>query len=260
MYATETKSITQIRTFKVIDGNKKVKLNKDGTECRITNHKQSEVSSEVYAFDTKEELKAIYKVLDKRIEGTTGQKKQIACRNKLLFLIGMNVGLRASDLRVLKWSYFIENIEADGRIVFRNDYTLMPQKTKNKRKFVTLSFNSTVTKALEWYNGLYPVDDLDAYIFTSRKGNEPMTIQSLCRLVKDTAEMAGITKNIGSHSLRKTWGFWIWHTAEDKSYALTLLMRAFNHSSQDTTLKYIGIMKKEIDTMYKSIDLGIDYI
>ena len=101
---------------------------------------------------------------------------------------------------------------------------------------------------------------MNDYLFASRKGDEPIVVQSLCRIIKDTAIEAGIKQNIGSHSLRKTWGFWCFHEAEDKNKALVILQRCFNHSSTQVTMKYIGLMDDEISDMYNSIELGFDMI
>ena len=111
-----------------------------------------------------EEIKAIIDVLNNRInEATNDNQKQIACRNKMLFLIGVNVGLRASDLTQLRWSYFYEN-----DMTFKKSYVLQPKKQKKTGKFVEIFFNKTVKKAIENYVNDYPVEDLDGYLFTEK--------------------------------------------------------------------------------------------
>ena len=55
-------------------------------------------------------------VFNKRIEkAPDDNKRMIACRNKMLFLIGINVGLRASDLVSLKWNFFLNTNFASKR-------------------------------------------------------------------------------------------------------------------------------------------------
>ena len=63
-----------------------------------------------------------------------------------------------------------------------------------------------------------------------------------------------------SFRLRKTFGFWSWHNAEDKNKALVILQMIFNHSSTQTTAKYIGVLDDEMEDMFNSIDLGLDMI
>lgn len=241
------------RNFTVTFNDTGCKINKDGTECKISNHKELGVSSEVYAFKTEEEIAAVIRVFDQRIQNASDDdKKQIARRNKLLFVIGINLGIRASDLRSLKWNFFFEEI--DGEIKFRDYYSIQPKKTKNK--YVKLFFNQTVKKAIESYTSYYPVQDLDSFLFPSRKGDEPILERSMCRIIKDAASDAGIKQNIGSHSLRKTFGFWCWHNASNPDKALVLLQQIFNHSSTQITLRYIGVLHEEMEDMFDSIELG----
>ena len=131
-------------------------------------------------------------------------------------------------------------------------------KQRKQKKFVKLFFNDAVKNAINSYIEKYPIDNLDDYLFTSRKGDEPIEVSSLCRIVKSTAVEAGIEQNIGSHSLRKTFGFWCWHNSEDKNKALVILQQIFNHSSTQVTSRYIGILDDEIEDMFYSINLGLD--
>lgn len=239
-----------------IEEEEKVRYNMDGSIDKRHPNKVAGESSEVYPFTTEEEIKAMLDVFSKRIdEAPDENKRQIAARNKMLFLIGINVGLRASDLCGLKWSFFFNN---DGE--FKEFYTLMPKKTRKQKKFVKLFFNQAVKRAIADYTEEYPIKDMNEYLFKSRKGNGCITEISLGRIIKDAAQEVGIEKNICSHSLRKTFGFWAWHNAADKNKALVTLQKLFNHSDTSTTLKYIGILNSEIEDMFNSVDLGIDYM
>lgn len=217
-------------------------------------------SSEVYAFRTKEEISKMIEVFNKHIEeAANNNQRQIASRNKMLFLIGINIGIRASDLRELKWSFFF-NRQADGTLKFNDTYKIQPKKQKKQGKFVTLHFNQAVKKTIENYISEYPINNLDDYLFASRVGDSSITVDALRKIIKEAAIEAGIEQNIGSHSLRKTWGFWCWHQANDKNKTLVMLQQAFNHSSSQVTMRYIGLMDEEISDMYNSINLGLDFI
>jgi integrase len=232
-----------------------VKYNKDGTIDKRHSNRVSGVSSTVYPFNL-EEIKSIIGILNKRIEEATNEnQKQIANRNKLLFLIGVNVGLRASDLMQLRWSYFYKE-----DMTFKEFYVLQPKKQKKMGKFVKIFFNQTVKKAIENYVNDYPIKNLDDYLFKSRKGDNPITERGLWKIVVDVAADAGIEKNVGSHSLRKTWARNIYDKAEDKGNALVMLQECLRHSDSLTTLRYIAIMDEEKKDMYESIELGLDLI
>lgn len=260
MAAEPIRKTDNVIEIKVVGGKlfkkDEVRYNRDGSIDRRRPNKVAGVSSEVYPFVSQEEIKAMVDVLDKHIaEATTDKRRMVAKRNKMLFLIGINVGLRASDLVPLKWNFFYNE---DG--TFKEFYTLMPKKTRKNKKFVKIFFNQTVRKAIENYVSDYPIEDLNGYVFKSREGDSHITEKSLGRIIKDTAQRAGIKQNVCSHSLRKTWAYTIWHNAENQHKALVMLQQCLNHSDSITTMKYIGIMDEEKREMYESIELGLDFI
>ena len=260
MNALQKTSTNNIIEFNIIKGGlskeQEVKFNKDGSVDKRHCNKVAGVSSEVYPFTSETEIKAMIDVFDKRIdEAPDENKKQIACRNKMLFLIGINLGIRASDLVTLRYSFFMNN---DGS--FKEFYSLQPKKTRKTGKYVKLFFNTTVKKAISDYITAYPIQDMDEYLFKSREGDGAITAKSLWRIIVDAANDAGFEGNFGTHSLRKTFGYWAWHNAEDKNKALVILQKIFNHSDTATTAKYIGITNDEMSDEFNSLDLGLDYI
>lgn len=245
-------------TLSVVNGKlvkkPKVKYNKDGSVDKRHSNRVSGVSSEVYPFTTQEDIKSMVNVFNERIRNATNDsQRQIACRNKMLFLIGINLSLRISDLIALKWNFFLKD-----DMNFRNFYRIQPKKTKKTGKFVTLYFNEVVKRAIIEYIEQYPIDDMNDFIFKSRKGNGAVTERGAWKIIVDVADKAGIEYNVGTHSLRKTFGYHIWHDAKDKEKALVMLMAIFNHSSIATTKKYIGIMNEEIESVFNDLNLGID--
>lgn len=256
----EEKQQNNIIPFSIVMGTKDTKPKSPKARDNSGGLKPAGVSSEVYAFRTDEEIKAMIDVFDKHINETTDEHhRQIASRNKLLFVIGINVGLRASDLITLKWSFFLDCVK-DGEYKFKDFYTLQPKKTRKQKKFVKLFFNNTVKKVVVDYLNEFPTDNLNEYMFKSREGDGAIAATTLWRIIKNAAKEAGINQNIGSHSLRKTWGRFCFENAEDKTRALVLLQKAFNHSSQDVTLHYLGLLDDDIQDMYESVNIGYDFI
>ena len=235
---------------------REARLNKDGSIDKRHPNKVAGVSSEVYPFTSEEEIKAMINVFNNRIEEAPDEdKKWIASRNKMLFLIGINLGIRASDLCGLKYNFFMNN---DG--TFKDFYSLQPKKTRKTKKFVKLYFNETVKKAITTYTESYPIENVDEYLFKSREGDGHITPIHLGRIIKNAAAEIGIERNTNSHSLRKTFGYHVWHNAEDKEKALVMLMTIFNHSSVIMTKKYIGLMDEEIEDVFNGLNLGLDFL
>jgi integrase len=102
-------------------------------------------------------------------------------------------------------------------------------------------------KAIEEYTqdtGL----QLESYLFWSKKGNHLGRVQAY-RILKGAAEVNGL-ENFGTHSLRKTWGYWTYKTTQ---HNIGLIMDTFNHSSQRITLRYIGINQDQKDELYSMV-------
>lgn len=232
----------------VVNG-KEVKYNKDGSIKMTRCNKVEGVSSEVFAFRTKEEIKNIFDVLNKRIgEAYTIRKEKDARRNKLIFVMGMNVGLRASDLCTIKWDFFFHE---DG--TWKDFYIIRPKKTANKNKYVKLFFNEAVRSAVDEYIERYPIGNLDDYVFVGAKGVVKPTF--VWKLVTDVSNEAGVKQNVGSHTLRKTFGYWHWRESNDKNQALVILQSLFGHADTRTTMKYIGLIDDEIKSMFYEVNI-----
>lgn len=258
--------------FTVVSGTYKKKYTKDGDIKKTHSNRVSGTSSEVYAFRTKEEIKAMLDVFDARIkEAKRDDYKKAACRDKLMFLLGINAGLRASDIRLLHWNFFFDE---DGN--YLDGGKVQPKKTKKTKKFVPIFVSDVMKKAIDTYIKEYPIDDYDTYIFTSRKktgrkrgndvdeadnkGNMPISEASIWNALNNAAKEAGIKQNIGSHSLRKTYGYWIYHNADNKEDALVKLQILFGHSSTRVTARYIGITDDELKDTIQGLNIGLDFM
>lgn len=164
-------------------------------------------------------------------------KKALSGRDKLLFIIGINSGLRISDILKLKV----------GDVRGKDGITLKETKTAKSKRFV---FNRSIKEVVR--DNILKEADANEYLFRSRKGdNKPISRVQAYRILNDAAERAGIDGAIGTHTLRKTFGYHSYQNGTD----IALLMRIFNHSSQAITLRYIGITQEQIDEVYTRINL-----
>ncbi|MDF2942942.1 MAG: recombinase XerD [Herbinix sp.] len=157
----------------------------------------------------------------------------------LLFKFGLNTGLRISDVLPVKLK---DVLKEDGQ--FREYFILNEKKTGKEKK---IKINSSLCKEIESYvknENLIP----DSYLFWSRKGTCLGRVQAY-RVLKAAAEMIGL-ENFGTHSLRKTWGYW---TYKASNYNVGLIMDTFNHSSPSITLRYIGVNQDQKDELYSLV-------
>lgn len=165
-----------------------------------------------------------------------------------LINIGVNVGLRISDLSRLKF----ENINLDHTI------KLKEKKTKKIRK---VKFNLICQRAIE---------DLKKYYkelgYSSEKGflfkslnrkyvkelyDKPISNVGISKYLNKAKKDLNISYPIGTHSLRKTWG----HRVYKGTLDIAIVMSILNHSSAEQTLKYIGIEEDKINEIYESFKI-----
>jgi integrase len=163
-------------------------------------------------------------------------------RDWLLAKFQLNTGLRISDVVKVRVSDILtENMN------FKDYFVLQEQKTDKEKK---IKLNDSLKKALKTYIKQNNLGQPILYIFQSRKGlNEPISVTQAYRILKAAAISLHI-ENFGTHSLRKTWGYW---TYKISRYNIGLIMNTFNHSSEKITLRYIGITQESKDELYSLV-------
>lgn len=180
-------------------------------------------------------------------------------RDNMLFIVGINFGLRVSDLRMLRFSNLIND-----NLTFKESFAVFEQKTRNTRKrkknrYITI--NNAVIEAVTLYLQHTENVSLSDYMFRSvsnRGGNknEPLSNKSIDRILKGFAEDLDLNIKISTHTLRKTFCYHQMLMSHNDSRKLLLLQKMLGHSSPAQTLDYIGITSEEIDEAYKKLNLG----
>lgn len=138
-----------------------------------------------------------------------------------MFMFGIYSGLRISDILQLR----VRDIKDKQYIIIRE------AKTGKERKF---PINDELKPILKSY--ISELDDYE-YLFKSRNGkNKPITRQQAYNILDGAAKQFGL-QSIGTHTLRKTFGY---HAYQQTKDAVTL-KEILNHSDISVTLRYIGI-------------------
>ena len=154
--------------------------------------------------------------------------KKNGSRNYLLFLMGINSGLRISDILKLR----VKDVKDKEYI------ELIEQKTNKYKRFPIA--NSFKYELEEYILEKMP----NEYLFASQKGGKPISRIQAYRIICNACVKAGINARIGTHTLRKTFGYHFYQENKD----VVLLQQIFNHSAPSVTLKYIGINQDIIDS------------
>ena len=161
------------------------------------------------------------------------RRNKNAERDVFLFLIGINSGLRMSDIVKLK----------KQDILSAKNPRIVEQKT-GKTRILYLSSLQDLIQA-------YTTDlAADAYLFPSTKGGH-LAVNTVYQMFQKVAALLG-RDDIGTHTLRKTFGYHYYKKTKD----VATLMEIFGHSSEAITKRYIGIKEDEISETLLTFRLG----
>lgn len=179
-------------------------------------------------------------------------------RDNMLFVVGINFGLRVSDLLRLRFGDLI-----NPDLSFKTTFPILEKKTRNTRKVKRnryISINDAVVDAVLLYLRHNP-SKLDDYMFRSESNhgsnhNVPLSRMSVDRLMKELGTTLGLTNKMATHTLRKTFAYHQMVMSGNDPRKLLLLQKMFGHSSAAQTLDYIGITGEEIEEAYMKLNLG----
>lgn len=184
-----------------------------------------------------EPIRDIDKVIEIQDRLRRGAGSARGRRMYMLFICGVYLGLRISDLLRLR----VGDLRG-SKLVMRERKT---------RKRTELPIAEVIRRAVR---DLYAQDADEDYVFRSpRRGKDgeqkPIGRRMAYNDIKAIACRAGLTYPIGCHTMRKTFGYHQYQMDHDVAF----LMEWFNHSSPAITLRYIGIdqdnRKRKVDKM-----------
>ena len=155
-------------------------------------------------------------------------------RDLLIFTMGTNCGLRISD---------ILNLDVSD-VKDKNYINIIEKKTNKPKRF---PINTKLKPMLEKFT---KDRKLNEPLFLSIFGNRMERTQCY-RIINEACRKAGVEYKVGTHTLRKTFGYHHYQKYRD----IALLQKIFNHSTPVVTLRYIGIDQDMIDESYSNFIL-----
>jgi len=182
---------------------------------------------------SKEEIEEM-KLAIKRGNKGTPKKQVLAERDILLFLLGINTGLRVNDLVCLK----VSDVED------KNIFIIREGKTHKRREIYIGMLRHDIDPFIEGKHQ-------DTYLFQSQKGNHHVSTTQVYRILVDAGDYLG-RNDIGTHTMRKTFGYHHYQQFKD----VAMLQEIFNHSAPSITKRYIGIRQDEINESLNKFRLG----
>lgn len=177
----------------------------------------------------KEQVKAVEKYLE-----------SYSKRNRLIFIFGINTGLRVSDILALDIS------DVKNR-------TYVEIREKKTGKYKRFPLNEKLKKLIKEYlkerEKQYSISEGEP-LFIGKKHCR-LNRSQVYRFLNEACKAVGLNINVGTHTMRKTFGYHHYKQFND----IALLQKILNHSSPSITLRYIGIDQETIDISYNNFEL-----
>ena len=155
-------------------------------------------------------------------------------RNRMIVLVGINTGLRMSDILRLK----VGQVRGKDRVM------IMEQKTGKKRWLFLKNLKTELAHFTRYRGANEP-------LFCSGRG-VALTFNGVYRVFQTAGEYLE-RDDIGTHTLRKTFGYHYYQKTRD----IAGLMMIFNHSSEQVTKRYIGIERDNLERQLWDFKLGV---
>ena len=185
-----------------------------------------------------EPLKTKYQI--KQVRDLIENYTREPLRNKIIFNIGINNGIRTGDIVKLKI-----------KDVYNKDYARIRESKTGKTRDIRLNV-AGIKEDIIKYVGAKKWND-DDYLFTSHKDpRKPISTTAVYRIFKRlNAVSGGQLPHFTAHSMRRTFGYFYYKNTHD----IATLMQIFNHSSQAITMRYIGMDREELKKNLKDFVL-----
>jgi integrase len=218
----------------------------------------------------------------RKIQAMSDYLKAHNRRDYLMFILGINIGLRISDMLDKSVGFFKRAAEL-GFVELVPKKTDKSKEAQMRRKGIIDAWGNNIGVPEENEDDVvlnrggyrrkkvrvYMSDDVrellraetedrneNDFMFESRNtgyGSKPITRQRAYDMLNEAAKAVGITDPIGTHSMRKTFGYWHYQ----KNHDVRMLMEIFGHSSEEITLKYIGVTNEAKRESAKGMNLGL---
>lgn len=159
-------------------------------------------------------------------------------------LMSFCLGLRASDVRKLRWSDIL-NVRS----------VVVTEKKTKKTKGIPIG-----QKTMEHISKMYEragEPTLGSYVFASENSNgKPVSLQYINRIIKKWKQKYRLNiGNFSTHTFRKTFGRYVYEKRNRSNEALLELNRIFRHANLQTTMIYIGITDDNIYKVFNGMDI-----
>lgn len=170
-------------------------------------------------------------------------------RNRALFILGVSVGGRISELLSLKILDVWQNGQPVGDLLFEKNVV---KGKKNSRMIpVNSDGKNAIEDLIDWHRKRFSFLSSQRPLFISRNGDKAISRTQAHRVLKDAFSAAGLNGKLATHSLRKTFA----QRAYDASGDIFLVKELLGHKSVDTTKQYLGVSYRKMLSTLKEMEI-----
>lgn len=187
-------------------------------------------------------MNSVEAIKDKQqLEALKKELYLINIRDYCLFVVGINCGFRISELIPFTINdLFIKKSEVRQSIIL------------DEREFL---INKSAAAALTEYLKIRNPQRGTEPLFKSQKSKngKPSAVQRnvVYKNINAAARKAGISEQIGTITMRKTWGY----MSIMNGVAIDYIQKHFNHQSKNTTIQYLGLNEDDLANIKFRIEL-----
>ena len=160
-----------------------------------------------------------------------------AIRNRSLFMLGVSVGGRISELLALKINDVWQHDKPVTDLLF--DKSIVKGGEVSRAVPVNIDGRNAIEALIAWHLEMYHYIGPVRPLFPSRKGGGKKAMSRIAAhdALKAAFEGAGVNGKLGTHSLRKSYAQRLYEQTSD-IYAVQEML---GHKSVETTQRYLGV-------------------
>lgn len=160
-------------------------------------------------------------------------------RNYMMLILGCNTGCRIEVL-----------LQLTPKHLKGNECRITEYKTNKTFRY---ELNSKVYAAVNRYINYLEIGDNDYIFKTDLNSDRPLSRIQAYRIIQGLAKTVGIKYNVGCHSLRKSFGRFIY----DETHDIHIVQKLLGHSNPLITQQYICIEEGIVSKRRKKAAYGV---
>ena len=178
-------------------------------------------------------------------------------RNASLFMLGVSIGGRVSELLALKVSDVWQNEQPVTDFQF--DRSIVKGGETSRTIPVNSDGREAIDALISWHKNYFGDVHPDRPLFAGRKNGKNGTIQAVKRqaihkILKNAFQKAGLNGKLATHTLRKTFAQRLYQKCND----IYMVKEMLGHKNVATTQTYIGVNYVDVQDAVEAMSLAAE--